>query len=102
MHHYIIPTLRGRFPEKLISCSNEVAKQEAALPRGGSNLISFPISVDGVINDNFEAITIISSTKATNLLADILAEFIWADVLGGLSVIANRNNNYEKNKIKYI
>ena len=93
MYHYIIPTLRGRFPEKLISCSNEVAKHDADLPRGAGSLISFPISVDGVIKDNFEAITIISSTKATNLLADILAEFIWADVLGGLSVIANRNNN---------
>ena len=68
--------MRDLFPEKCRSCIKELAKAEAGFNRFGCSLTSSPDAVDLLINDNFEAITIISSTNVFKALAAILADDI--------------------------
>ena len=59
-----------------MSCIRELAKDDAGLLRFGCNFTSSPNGVELVIKDNFEAITMISSTKVFKALAAILADDI--------------------------
>ena len=80
-----------------MSCMRELARDAADLVIFKGNLVSSENVVSGlVINDNFDATSTISSMNVFSVFAAILADDIWAEVLGGLSVMANRNNNYKK------
>ena len=69
-------TLRDLLPGKCISCIRELAKNDAGLLKFGCSFTSSPNAVDVVIKDNFEAITMISSTNVFKALAAILADDI--------------------------